>query len=360
MKRKMIKPFLLFSLLMPLHIAFADQQKSLKTIAAQCLSNESFDHSNVKSSWDNDDDCCPATGATGPTGPCCTGATGATGVGATGPTGDTGPTGATGNTGATGVNGNTGATGANGNTGATGPAGDTGATGINGNTGPTGANGNTGATGPAGNTGATGINGDTGPTGATGANGNTGATGVGATGPTGPCCTGATGPAGATGATGVGATGATGATGIAGATGPTGVSGILAFAYVYNLAPQTVLVGSDVLFDTNGPLSAGFIHIPGTASVIIGNTGVYSIGFSILGINLNQISLFNSGVQIPGTIYGTGTGPSQNNGEVLVALTAGDVITLRLTASPVGSVLLNPQGGAATNVNASILLQQIA
>lgn len=103
--------------------------------------------------------------------------------------------------------------------GPTGPTGAKGATGNTGPTGPTGAKGNTGNTGP---TGATGGTGSVGPTGPTGAKGNTGGTGpVGPTGPTG--ATGGTGGVGPTGPTG--AKGATGSTGGTGPTGPTGAKG---------------------------------------------------------------------------------------------------------------------------------------
>ena len=310
-------------------------------------------------------------GQIGPRGPRGdTGATGATGAagetGATGATGDFGPTGATGGTGATGETGGTGATGATGGSGITGATGPTGAscTGETGTTGATGQTGATGAPGPTGATGLNGLNGQTGATGATGpggegsigATGATGATGpTGATGQTGP--TGETGPLGPTGNTGV--TGATGETGATGATGATGVR-VMEYAYIYNTSAQVVALGGSVLFDTNGPITASMSHTAGTASTLLATAGTYRFTFTVSGIAANQFTIFVNGVADTSSTYGTGVGNTPNVGQAIITVPALAVITLRNFSSggPIG--LATGVGGIAPNVNASLVIEQLA
>ena len=308
-------------------------------------------------------------GATGPTGPCCPGATGPTGPnGATGAMGETGPTGVTGPTGPMGATGITGPTGETGPTGPTGPMGATGSTGETGPTGATGAMGETGptgATGPTGPMGATGITGPTGETGSTGPTGLMGATGsTGETGPTGATgAMGETGPTGATGPTGpMGATGAIGPTGPIGSTGATGAAGvgILGYGYVYNLTAQTIAVEADIPFDSTGLITPDFTHAAGSPIVTITNTGVYAITFSVSGTEPNQFALFRNATLVLGSIYGSGAGTQQNTGQVIVAATAGDVLTVRNHTSAAAVGLASVIGGTQANTNASILIMRVA
>lgn len=243
------------------------------------------------------------------------------GIGIVGPRGPTGDTGATGPTGSSvGSTGPTGATGGSGAAGATGP------------TGPAGTAANTGATGP------------TGPTGSAGGAGPTGPGGTpGATGPTGP-----TGPG----------TGATGPTGAAGATGASG--GISEYAYIYNTAAGTVAIEAPVIFSSNGIMTAGFTHAPGTSTIQVTNAGDYKIEFSVSGVEPGQFALFVNGAPQPlstgtaGTIYGSGAGTQQNNGQTILRLAAGDTITLVNHSSAAAVTLQTLAGGTQTNVNASI------
>lgn len=302
------------------------------------------------------------TGATGATGQ--TGSTGATGpTGSSGSSGSVGPTGATGNTGANGVTGAIGATGATGATGRTGATGATGGTGATGTTGINGLNGATGVTGPTGPTGTLGQPGPTGATGQTGdmgVTGNTGPTGMSVLGPTGN--TGATGQTGATGNTGpsssTGATGATGPTGATGATGQTGQTGatgvtITEYAYIYNLAVQTVITGTAVTFDSNGPLAGTIGHTLGSATILLADAGTYSFNFIVNAAENNTIfSLFVNGVNNASTSYFSYLDYS-NIGQAIITVPAGALITLvNSTGSSVGL--------AATEVNASILIERLA
>lgn len=216
----------------------------------------------------------------------------------------------------------------------------TGATGNTGNTGPAGSP--TGATGPTGAIGDTGALGATGPTGAIG---DTGA--LGATGPTG----------GATGSTGN--TGATGATGLDGATGATGAN-VFDFAYIYNTSFQRVDVEEDIAFDTNGLLSAGFTHIPGTASIFVVNTGIYKISFSVTGDDENQFAIFVNGAPSSlASVYGSQDDKQQNNGQAILALNASDVITIRNHTSGNDIKLHSVVGGSQTTVNASVIIERL-
>ena len=216
----------------------------------------------------------------------------------------------------------------------TGPAGPTGARGT---AGPTGATGHNGATGPAG------------PPGATGAAGPNGATG-----PAGP--TGATGPAGATGSTGP--AGAAGPTGATGPTGPQGPPGDPDYGYIYNTAAETVALEGAITFSNNGPL-AGFTHLLGASAIGVNSTGIYLVTFSVSGVEPGQFTLMDNGIALSGTTYGSGAGTQQDDGQVIVDLTAADSLTLANHTSAAAITLQTLAGGTQTNVNASIIIEQV-
>lgn len=220
--------------------------------------------------------------------------------------------------------------------------------------GPTGA---TGATGAIGATGANGLSilGNTGPTGPMGTTGVTGPTGpIGLTGLTGP-----TGPIGLTGVTGP--TGLIGPTGATGPIGPTGIVPSIDFAYVYNLTAQTVAVEADVLFDTNGLISAGFVHVAGTANIVAILPGTFEATFSVVGTSPNQFALFVNGVLVPGSIYPCAAieATVTNVGFAILNLAVGDILTLRNHTSSDPIVLGTLVGGTATNINASLFIKRL-
>jgi hypothetical protein len=171
------------------------------------------------------------------------------------------------------------------------------------------------------------------------------------------------GPAGPTGHTGVtGARGASGPTGPEGATGPqgsTGPAGQPDFAYIYNAGAETVAVEADVTFSSNGPL-AGFTHITGASAIGVEATGTYLVKFSVTGTQAGQFTLMDNGVAVAGTTYGTGAGLQQDGGEAIVALTAGDALTLRNHTSSTTVTLETLAGGSQVNVNASVVIQELA
>jgi hypothetical protein len=225
----------------------------------------------------------------------------------------------------------------------TGPQGPQGVPGVsNGIGGPQGPVGPVGPVGPTGPQGPIGIPGPQGPIGPVGNIGNTGPTGpIGATGPQGPI-------------------GIVGNTGLAGNTGPQGPANDLdQVGYIYNESPQVVAIEGDITFDTNDIITGGIAHTAGTSQIVIANAGIYLIKFAVSGVEPNQFGVFINGAPLPESIYGSGAGTQQNNGQVLVTLNAGDIITLRNHSSASAVTLQTLAGGTQTNENASILIEKI-
>ena len=233
-----------------------------------------------------------------------------------------------------------------------GPQGTPGITGPTGATGPTGLQGITGPTGPTGPAG--GETGATGPTGATGAMGATGATG-----PIGP-----TGPTGADGAAGpIGPTGPTGADGAAGPTGPTGVANLNAYGGLYNATPQTLnlTIGGTTQLPIAATMPLKNVTYSTPANTItVANAGVYEINYytnlsAALGTT-GTLSVRRNGTAIPqatlSRVLAVGVG-SLYNGSVLVALNAGDVIDMAISALLAVGVTL---GGG---VNTTLTVKQL-
>ena len=203
----------------------------------------------------------------------------------------------------------------------------------------------TGDTGDTGLQGVQGIQGDVGDTGLQGIQGD-----VGDTGPIGP-----PGPNGTT-----GADGAVGGVGPPGPAGPAGTNGLSDYAYVYNTAAGVVPIEADVTFSANGVLTAGFTHSPATSDITVVAAGVYKIGFSVSGVEPGQFALFVNGtLASPGTIYGSGAGTQQNTGQTILALGAGDVLTVRNHSSAAAVTLQTLAGGTQANVNASVLIEKL-
>ena len=220
-------------------------------------------------------------------------------------------------------------------------------------TGSQGAAGATGATGSAGASGSQGLQGVRGEIGAAGSPGATGLQGVSGT-------PGAAGPSGPTGSQGVaGAEGAAGATGSAGPAGPASSNGLSQYAYVYNLGEETVPLEADVTFDTNGVMTSGITHTPGAAGITLVNSGIYMVTFSVSGTQPSQMALFVNGTVVPGTVYGSGAGTQQNNGQAIVAIAADGVLTVRNHTSSAAVGLATPIGGTQESTNASVAIEKI-
>ncbi len=245
---------------------------------------------------------------------------------------------------------------------------------CNGANGASGASGNTGATGATGLGGPTGANGATGAAGSNGTNGTNGFNSLvsitaesvgsvhcvygGAKTSSGPDlnANNTLDPSEITSTTYIctGATGSQGAKGDAGAS----VAGLSAYAYVYNLAAQTVAIGAAVTFDSNGSM-LGFTHTVGTSFITVNNSGVYSILFSTSATEPSQFAVFVNSVAVPSSVYGSGAGTQQNNGQLIISLATADIISLVNHSSAAAVGLPSLMGGTQANVNASVLIEKL-
>ena len=137
--------------------------------------------------------------------------------------------------------------------------------------------------------------------------------------------------------------GATGPTGITGPTGPTGPEGdgLAAYGGKYNDAPQTLnltLGGTTVVPLPTNMASSNVTYTPAN-SITIGETGVYEINYSsnlsaALGTTVTM-AVRRNGTNIPSTVISRllSVGVSSlYNGSTIVNLTAGDVISMALSA----------------------------
>jgi len=134
------------------------------------------------------------------------------------------------------------------------------------------------------------------------------------------------------------------------------------YGYIYNTAAESVAVNAPVTFSSNGVLTSGITHDLSTSLIQVLISGTYEVTFSVSGSESNQFALFVNGTVVAGSVYGSGAGTQQNNGQVIVALGAGASLTLvnYISASAVELVASPPIGGTATVTNAAILIKQLA
>ena len=130
------------------------------------------------------------------------------------------------------------------------------------------------------------------------------------------------------------------------------------FAYVYNFREQTIAIDSPVVFDSTGAIS-GMLHTDGNAEIVIRNSGIYLISYSISGTGPNQFALFVNRVVLSQSVYGSGAGTQQNNGQVIVRLRAEDIVTLVNVTGDTAVDLASKIGGDKVNVNASITILKL-
>lgn len=94
--------------------------------------------------------------------------------------------------------------------------------------------------------------------------------------------------------------------------------------------------------------------------ISIGSAGDYMISFYVLGVEPNQFTLFQNGIPVSGSTYGSGAGTQVNAGMVIITASAGDVLTLRNHTSAAAVTLQTLAGGNQNNSNASVLIQKIS
>jgi len=148
-----------------------------------------------------------------------------------------------------------------------------------------------------------------------------------------------------------------------GALGPEGDSGTIGdlaqFGYIYNVKPQVVPIEGDVIWDTNGILTPGIAHVPGTTQIAVSDAGKYEVHFSVSGVEPNQFAIFINGALAEGTVYGSGAGTQQNTGQAILALACGDVLSLRNHSSTNAVTLQTQAGGTQASINASVLIRKL-
>ncbi|HBR34485.1 MAG TPA: collagen-like protein, partial [Firmicutes bacterium] len=152
-----------------------------------------------------------------------------------------------------------------------------------------------------------------------------------------------------------------GATGATGPVGPTGPGLPLTFAYIYNIGEiEEIPLEAAVPFSTNGLIVGGIAHTPGSTDIIINETGVYEITFTVQADRVNQFAIFLGGSLVPGTIYSVGAANIQNTGKVLVPITAPTTVSIRnhTSFSPVS--LQTEIGGTQDQVNAAVLIRRLS
>jgi hypothetical protein len=135
----------------------------------------------------------------------------------------------------------------------------------------------------------------------------------------------------------------------------------LGYGYIFALTqPASVAIGAPILFDTNGPL-LGVTHTPSSPTIAIVAAGTYSIRFSVSGAEPNQFGIaFNGNIAADSaSIYGAGAGAAQNFGQTIYTLAAGTTIQIMNYSSP-SAVTLAQQGGTASNVYASVIINRLA
>jgi len=131
-----------------------------------------------------------------------------------------------------------------------------------------------------------------------------------------------------------------------------------AFAYIYNFREQAVEKDAAIVFDTTGSIS-GISHENGSAEIGIRNSGIYLISYSVSGTEPNQFALFVNGKILEQSVYGSGAGTQQNNGQVIVELGEKDSITLVNVSGDKAVGLASKIGGDKVNVNASITILKL-
>jgi hypothetical protein len=120
-----------------------------------------------------------------------------------------------------------------------------------------------------------------------------------------------------------------------------------------------VALEADVVFASNGPLTAGFTHGLGDAAVTILNAGDYKVTFIVTGVEPNQFGLFVNGAEASGAIYGSGAGTQQTTGQAILTMGAGDALTLRNHTSTAAVTLQTLAGGSQANANVSLLIEKL-
>ena len=113
-------------------------------------------------------------------------------------------------------------------------------------------------------------------------------------------------------------------------------------------------------FSNNGLIVGGIAHNPGSADIVINESGTYEITFSVQADRVNQFALFLNDTLIPGTIYSVGAANVNNIGRVIVTVQAPATLNLRNHTSFNPVSLQTEIGGAEDQVNAAISIIRLS
>jgi hypothetical protein len=125
------------------------------------------------------------------------------------------------------------------------------------------------------------------------------------------------------------------------------------YGYFYNTLQEEGGVHTAVTFNSNGPMSAGVSHVPGTSTITVNHSGDYEIHFSVVVSSQSPFTLYVNGGLVPGSTYGAEESHQQVDGQVIVSLSANDTIELRSDAP--GPITLESFDG----ISAGLLIQEL-
>jgi hypothetical protein len=123
---------------------------------------------------------------------------------------------------------------------------------------------------------------------------------------------------------------------------------------VYNLTGTTVAAGTDITFNTAGPIN-GVTFSTGTSTLLLPNTGTYNAAYSatVASAGAIQISLTLNGAVVPQSTVSLPSALSVNGSTLFVVTTPNSVLTLRNTNS--GSLVLSN----SPNANANLVVRSL-
>jgi hypothetical protein len=181
-------------------------------------------------------------------------------------------------------------------------------------------------------------------------------TGSGPQGPKGdPGAPGARGDMGIPGVDGIGMTGPEGPRGLKGDPGTPGAGAVANYAYATHSGAETVATNAAVLFATPAQYIAGDVVLQNDGMTFkITTTGTYRVTFNVAASVASQLD-----VAVNGTSKGKfGAFEGQNSGTVVLTLNTNDLVTLRNTTE--SSLTLGNTGGGGANINAWMMIEQLA
>jgi hypothetical protein len=116
----------------------------------------------------------------------------------------------------------------------------------------------------------------------------------------------------------------------------------------------TVAVGAPVPFPRNGPTVNGHAIRSGvsTTDFVVDATGVYEVSWQVGFSEASQLQLAVNAAPVANTCTTSGAGTQQNTNTVLVALTAGDIVTVINPAGNSTALTVTPSDGALTHAQA--------